>query len=437
MNAIAQQLESIIGTDSICEWENLDISRQTGISRAIASDTSPNLIVYPKTPEKLAEVMACSYRNGWRVLPCGNATKLHWGGLVEAADLVVSTQRLNQIVEHAVGDLTLTAQAGAKFSQIQATLAEHQQYLALDPSYPDAATLGGIVATGDTGSLRQRYNGVRDQLIGVTFARSDGQLSKGGGRVVKNVAGYDLMKLMSGSFGTLGIVTQVTFRLYPIPDVANTVVLTGDAEAIAQAAQTLRGSALTPTAADILSPQLVREANLGEGMGLMARFHSVAASVEEQSRRLLEVGDKLGLGGTRYGEGDESQLWQKLRELIDAPSPESKIICKMGVIPTEAIALLSQLDEVFAEPGLARIHVGSGLGRLRLTDGEAIAPLLDWRSRCQSRGGFLTVLDAPKSVKPQLDVWGYAGNAINIMRRIKQQFDPKNLLSPHRFVGGI
>jgi glycolate oxidase FAD binding subunit len=430
MKAIASCLASIINEEnSVCPWENIPVSQQKSILQVIASPTPPSCIVYPHTTEQLAQVMAEAHRNKWRVLPCGSGSKLNWGGLAKDVDVVVSTERLNRLIEHAIGDLTVTVEAGMKFSRLQAMLADSGQFLALDPITQDTATIGGIVATADTGSLRQRYGSVRDQLLGMTFVRADGQIAKAGGRVVKNVAGYDLMKLFTGSYGTLGVLSQVTFRVYPLPEASGTVVLTGDAKAISQAADTLRGSALTPTQADLLSTQLVSNLELGKGLGLIARFQSIAESVKEQSNRLLEVGAQLGLQGTIYSAADEADLWRILREQMHSCASESGISCKIGVLPTAAVEVLTQ-----AEVGL--IHIASGLGVLRFEGENTVDKVLEIRNLCQTHGGFLTILSAPVKVK-QLDVWGYTGNAVQLMRRIKEQFDKEYILSPGRFVGGI
>lgn len=429
-SAIAQSLTNILKPDAIRNKEDLQLPKQKRIEQTVTSDTSQSCIVYPNTQEELAQVIASAQQNRWRVLPCGSGTKLDWGGQAKGIDVIISTERLNRVIEHAVGDLTLTVEAGAKFSDLQAILAKEGQFIALDPAYPQSATIGGIIATADAGSLRQRYGGVRDMLLGIYFVRYDGQIAKAGGRVVKNVAGYDLMKLFTGCFGTLGIITQATFRLYPLPEASQTVVLTGTADAIAGATKTLLASALTPTAVDLLSTQLVTRLELGKGMGLITRFQSVTESVKEQSIRLLQVGEKLGLQGSSYSENEEANLWQRLQESIWESDIEPEITCKIGVLPTAAVAILTQLDS----QGIGLIHAGSGLGILRLDKAETI---LKMRSFCESHSGFLTVLSAPLSVKKELDVWGYSGNALDLMRQIKQQFDPENIFSPHRFVGGI
>ena len=373
------------------------------------------------------------------ILPCGSGSKLHWGGLVKVDPtthyqeiIVVSCDRLNGLIEHAVGDLTVTVEPGIKYAELQATLAKTGQFLAIDPAYPETATLGGIIATADTGSLRQRYRGVRDMLLGISLVRSDGKIAKAGGRVVKNVAGYDLMKLFTGSYGTLGIISQVTLRVYPIQEASGTVVLVGERDHIAKATQTLLSSALTPVAVELLSTNLVKELDLGKAVGLIVRFQTVIGSVEEQLQKLLEVGNSLGLNCTRYCDY-EVELWNKLKQKIWHSHRKTEIICKIGVMPNQAVETLNQ---VALETGLGLIHAGSGLGELHFNsvNPETILELRQW---CESIGGFLTVLAAPLEIKQKLDVWGYNQNGLDMMRRIKQKFDPQNILNPHSFVGGI
>ncbi len=432
--AIAQKLASIVGTDAVIDWQDIEVERK--LERSLLSDF-PSCIVYPHTEAQLSEVITCAYENKWRVLPCGGGSKISWGGLVEA-DLIVSTKNLNKLIQHAVGDLTVTLEAGTKFATVQDTLATAGQFLALDPTAPQSATMGGIVATADTGSLRQRFGSVRDQLLGISFVRADGQLAKAGGRVVKNVAGYDLMKLFTGSYGTLGIITAVTFRVYPLLEASETVVLTGEAEKIAQALTSLRSSALTPTKADLLSSQLVERLDIGQGLGLIVQFQSMAESVRQQSASLLELGQQLGLQGASYSAIDEAQLWQKLQTQMSVDTTEPVVTCKIGLLPTAAVAMLAQLDTIAPQSGISLIHTGSGLGFLRLEADVATAEkILEMRSHCETQGGFLTILEAAAALKQQIDVWGYSGNALNLMRLIKQQFDAENILSPHRFVGGI
>lgn len=408
-----------------------------GLSRILPS---PHDVcgVIPQSVEELAAILAAAGENRWRVLPSGRGSKLDWGGLARGADVLVSTARLNRLIDHAVGDLTITVEAGMGFSEVQSILAKAGQFLAIDPTYPNHATIGGIIATGDAGSLRQRYGGVRDMLLGISFVRADGAIVKAGGRVVKNVAGYDLMKLFTGSYGTLGILTQATFRVYPIPETSQTLVMAGEPETIARATQTLLSSALTPTCVDLLSSRLVSQLQLGSGMGLAIRFQSIAPGVTAQVQRSQELAQALNLKVRSLAEADEVALWQKLKETIQPAPLGETVTCKIGVRSTEAISTLVEMESLIPAPLLATVHAGSGLGSLCFPEGGVRSVgLAQLRSRLQERGGFLTLLQGSIALKQQVDAWGYNGNALELMRNLKHQFDPLNILNPGRFVGGI
>jgi len=433
--SIAQSVESFLGAENTVSWDAADSGLRSQVAQ-VAPNTQIGCIAYPQNQEQLAKVMTCAAQNRWRLLPCGGGSKLHWGGTADQIDLVVSTARMNRLIEHAVGDLTVTVEAGMRLAELQDILGKESQFLAIDPAYADRAMIGGIVATGDTGSLRQRYNSVRDMVIGISFVRSDGEIAKAGGRVVKNVAGYDLMKLLTGSYGTLGIISQITFRIYPLPAASQTVVLTGDSGAIAQATATLLASGLTPSAIDLIDAQTVKALGLGKGVGLISRFQTIEVSIKEQTKQLLALEQPLGLAVTVRSGDDETTLWQQLRERIEASPQPSSVTCKIGVLPAQAVQTLTQFDQVDANLTIAQIHAGSGLGVLRF---ESISSdtLLKMRSICEVQGGFLSIQAAPLSLKQTVDVWGSSGTALALMRRIKQQFDPQALLSPGRFVGGI
>src|SRR6266567_7005669 len=182
----------------------------------------PKLVVEPGTEQELAEILRLSSEASLAVIPRGGGTKLGWGNSPARADLIVLTSRLSKIIEHAWADLTASAEAGCTIQKLQETLAQHGQRLALDPLWPRKATIGGVLSTNDSGALRLRFGALRDLIIGVTIALPDGTLASSGGKVVKNVAGYDLPKLVTGALGTLGVITRAVFRLHPLPHLART-----------------------------------------------------------------------------------------------------------------------------------------------------------------------------------------------------------------------
>ncbi len=440
MTAIAPSLSKILPETALTPWDELSPDWQQRIAPAIAPGQTPQYLIQPETEEQLAQVIRQAHAGDRNVLICGNGSKLGWGDAAERIDWVISTARLNRLIENAAGDLTLTVEAGTTLEQIQTVLEPHNLFLALDPAYPKTATIGGIIATADAGSLRHRYGGVRDLLLGIQFVRADGEIAKAGGRVVKNVAGYDLMKLFTGGYGTLGLLTQVTLRTYPIPEAFRTVLLTGEKAALEKMSLAIAQSSLSPISQDWLSSELMQSTAQGDTTALALRFGNVEASVVEQSEEVRLLGQKLGLGLSVLVGKPEEGFWADVSDRLcqrTSPIDDSEtVLCKFGVMPTASEATVQLIKELSSETKV-RVNGGSGLGMLRGMaadwDGEAVGRL---RSHCQSHKGFLTVLEAPAGLKQQLDVWGYSGNALPVMQRIKEQFDPKKTLNPGRFVVG-
>ncbi|MGP1384294.1 MAG: FAD-binding oxidoreductase [Thainema sp.] len=446
MSDIASVLESIVGAEAVQTAEQQTSRWQTAILYETAKpngrsteSAQPSCLVFPADIDSLVEVMRCAHSENWRVMACGHGSKLTWGGQVRAVDVVISTERLNQIVQHAVGDLTVTVQAGVPFAALQNTLRQANQFLPLDPAYPEQATVGGIVATADAGSWRQRYGGVRDLLIGISLVRYDGQTAKAGGKVVKNVAGYDLMKLMTGSYGTLGILSELTFRTYPWLDDSATVVLAGKLDALAQAASEIRASVLTPTMFDWLSTQFMQSLDLDDNPGLAIRFQSIPESITEQCDRILKLSSEMSIKTHLITDEAETDLWDGIQAQIWPTDPDltDHCTCKIGLLPSAIMSLLQQLDTWTEQPYWGRIHASSGIGTLRFamsadTEKSMIELLKNVRSHCESASGYLTILEAPPSIKSAIDIWGYTGNALSLMQGISHQFDPDQRLSPGR-----
>ena len=449
-NQLITLFTNLIGDESVVLFDRLKPYLHQRIVQSLADDSlQPVCMLYPKTIAELSSAIALACKHRLRILPCGNATKLDWGGLVSRADLIISTSRLNRVIEHCVGDLTVTVESGVNYQDLQSVLAKEGQFLAIDPPYSRTASIGGILATGSAGSWRHRYHSVRDMCLGVEFVRSDGEVVKAGGRVVKNVAGYDLMKLLTGSYGTLGIASTITFRLYPLPEYTQIALITGDAVAIAQAAQKISTSVLTPTACDLLSASAIADLGLGDGAGLVIQFSSLKASVLEQCDRVMILAKELNLqvqiidAVADFWQLLEMLMWEdKLRDLncnLDQIA-NNNIVCKLGILPAAAVFILQKCEQIFEDKSYAlQIHMGSGLGVLRVHGssqnlGAIAQQIAKVRSMIESHDGFLTILEAPHELKVENNVWGYTGNAGDLMRKIQQKFDPKGLLSPNRLL---
>src|SRR2546421_6285670 len=215
------------GLHSALRYKFIALVGNEYVRAATAADAvagaQPKLVIEPGTERELVEVLRLSNEAGLTVIPRGGGTKLGWGNSPTRADLILSTARMTEIIEHAWADLTVTVEAGCTIQRLQETLAQHGQRLALDTLWPEKATVGGVLSTNDSGALRLRFGALRDLIIGATIALPDGTLASSGGKVVKNVAGYDLPKLVTGALGTLGVITRAVFRLHPLPKDARTV----------------------------------------------------------------------------------------------------------------------------------------------------------------------------------------------------------------------
>ena len=376
----------------------------------------------PGTLEEAAELLRSCAESGESVRFTGGGTKLEWGSPAHDHSVEVRTTGLAQITAHNDGDLTAVVEAGVKLTDLQTALAEKNQMLAVDP--PDeagAATVGGLVATADSGPLRHRYGGIRDLIVGATFALADGTVAKSGGTVIKNVAGYDLAKLFCGSFGTLGLIGTVALRLHPRPQSSATVRAESENGQMLQRG-TLALSRL-PLEADCLDVSWVSGA--GEAI---ARF-SGATSAE----RAAAAGDALReLGMDSVVEQDDDQLWARQRH---GQRVRDGAIVRVSGLTTGLANVLTEADRLGARV-VGRAGLGISFVALRGDESELVGAIEELR---RALAPFAcVVLDAPEAVRAKLDVWGEGdGGTIRLMQRIKERFDPTRTLNPGIFVGGI
>lgn len=418
------EIAGITGAEHLREAEPTDAI--TGIQ--------PRMVVEPATAEQIAAVLQYCSRTSMAIVPRGAGTKLAWGNAPRQAAVVLSSRRLNHVIEHAHSDLTATVESGCTVSQFQQTLAAHSQQLALDPLWPERATVGGMLATNDSGSLRVRFGSLRDLIIGITIALPDGTLAKSGGKVVKNVAGYDLQKLMTGAFGTLGIITQATFRLYALPKAVRSFTFS--------VPDTVSASSFIHRVLDSTIPYTglqLRCSSSGENQ-IDVRLECAPDALDTQSLQL-----------TRMAAGKETHVdvWQERERLFEADD-HSTAILKVSVLPSQLAESAAIAKEIATDLDLTWKYVaqGFGIGFLRLQAREspgcgADEKLLSATTKLRreaadgSSPGSWVLLQAPAGVKSRIDAWGAAPDSIELMRRIKQQFDPAGILNPGRFVGGI
>ena len=355
-------------------------------------------IVEPQSGEEAAEILRCANQDGAAVIPRGGGTKADWGNPAARSDVMLSTARLNRVIEHAWADLTVTVEAGCTIAELQRTLAQHGQRLAVDPLWPDKATVGGVLSANDSGVLRLRYGGLRDLVIGVTLALADGTLAQSGGKVVKNVAGYDLSKLVTGAFGTLGVIVSATFRLHPLPKNTRTVTAAvADLGAMQRLLSKILDAQLVPAAV---------QARVGPGAPhIDVLFEGTEEGIQVQVERLREMAPLTE---------SSDEVWTRL----DA-------VAKISVLPAKIAETLEGLE------GYAVVEA-TGIGWLQA------GRLAELREKIERAGGSLVTMRP----FPGMDAWGSTaqnggGGALELMRSIKRHFDPRGTLNPGVFVGGI
>jgi len=388
-------------------------------------------------PSTLQELVHGLHRRAAPWLASGLGTRLDWASPVLPAPggpLVISTCKLDQVVEHRAGDFTVTVQAGHPLVALQDMLAEAGQWLAVDWPWgsgrdgEQSGSVGGLVARGLAGGLRQRHLGVRDQVIGIKVMRADGTIAKAGGQVVKNVAGYDLIRLMTGSWGSLGLITEVTLRTLPQPRHRGGLLLQGPAEALKPLRRLCLGAALAPQRLDWWSPAL---AGVEQPALLLALASISAAALADQLQQLAAAATQQGL--------TVQQLPQEQLEALESrgggsdAEPEAQgWLLQLGVLPAQAVELLGDLQRLQLACSLA---AGAGLG-LAWAPSAALADhqVEQLRRRCRALGGELIVLRQPASAAPPLPSWLDAP-ARPWIEAVKREFDPLQQLARGRLPG--
>jgi glycolate oxidase FAD binding subunit len=390
---------------------------------------TPQFVAEPASESELAKVLQFANDARLAVIPRGGGTKLEWGNPLGRADVILSTIRLDKIIEHAWSDMTVTVEAGCTIAKLQEALAQHGQRLAFDPLWPERATVGGVLSTNDSGALRLRFGALRDLIIGVTLALPDGTIASSGGKVVKNVAGYDLPKLATGALGTLGVITRSVFRLHPLPQNARTLTVTvRDAQEAQRIFSVVQNSSLAHTA-------LQARFTGGNSAHVEILFEGTVVGVAAQAA------DFANPIAPSIAKEASAEMWRARQELFSRePKNQETSVAKISILPAAISETVQQIAELASTQNLRWQLVlqatGVGCLQLRGVTEDLRTALQTARNELERGGGSLVLLERPPGLA-QLDAWGRAGDALPLMRALKQQFDPKGTLNPGRFVGGI
>ncbi|MDZ4164076.1 MAG: FAD-binding oxidoreductase [Smithellaceae bacterium] len=443
---LAASLERIVGGENLLTGPD-----QLG---AYAVDGSvPKFVALPANREEMAALVSLGAGEGLVMVPWGGGTKMATGNIPPRVDLVISTRRLKQMVEYNINDLCVSVESGVTLAELQGRLAGEGRgfFIPLDPSGTAGSTLGGIVATNDSGPRRFLYGAARDCILGLKAVSPRGRQVAAGGKTVKNVSGYDMTKLFIGSWGTLGIISEVTFKILPLPEKESTVLIYfSDPAKAGEMARKVVNSPFYPAAVELLDPRAA--ASLGPdlpvGYLLALLLDGVAEAVDRLEIEMEKMGRETGASQVVTLRGAAHiPIWTAIRDL-----PLVLLDKYPGMISLKANFPLSQYSELLATcEGMAKAagigaawagHAGNGIlyGHLLLPRDITVKEhdLVNLISRMTAetvqRGGNLSLLCAPAGVKEHIDVWGETRKDKLIMSRIKQEFDPAGLMNAGRFM---
>jgi glycolate oxidase FAD binding subunit len=445
VSGLIDELIGIVGDAFVQTQASLDAYRVDG--------RTPWIVISPGDVEQVAAVLALAQREELAVIPWGGGTTMGLGHPPERLDIVLCLQRLNRLLEHEPADLTATTQAGITMADLQRHLGRRGQWWPVEPPLADRATLGGVLATNASGPKRLLYGTARDLLIGIKVVHADGAISKAGGKVAKNVTGYDMMKLYIGSLGTLAVIVEATLKLRPLPPIQHVTCSTfRSMEAAHNAAKQLLAAGLLPNALELVNPPLCKILHATfepttdiDGWSLVVGVDGPAQAVHRQLRDIETV--LRGAGAASWWVGaDDGRLWQALQSRFRAhgAEPSARVIIRVGTVRTQVGNILSRLTELgthLSIPIELTARFGNGLiyGGLPLDAGPVQSAhvsqaLAEMRGHLAARHGYLVVESAPPSFKAQFDCWGDLGPQAEVMAGLKREFDPRRVLNPGRFI---
>ena len=412
----------------------------------------PKAVVFPRSMEQLSQVMATAWEANVAVAPWGGGTRAHFGNLVRRLDVVIDLSHMDRVVQHNPGDLTATVEAGISLETLRHTLAQHGQFLALDAPLPHHATIGGTLAAGVSGPLKWHYRHPRDLVIGMKVVQANGKIIKSGGQVVKNVSGYDMARLHIGGLGTLGIIAEVSFKLIPLPKNEATIVAAFETlQHSAEAGLDTFHSHIMPLALTSFDGTANRRARpLPEGGNhfLAVRLGGRPSALERQVRDYTSLCQQRGATNVEnLDEAATEAFWRSLSDFGWDEAEHPVMTGRASLLPTRIAELsnvLEQLDPKGALHPAILSHPGYGSVMINWFDQaggvsfeDAARTLTQAREAVHEVGGRMIIERCPLELKSQFDVWDLIGGPLAVMRRMKEQYDPKGILNPGRFAGGI
>jgi glycolate oxidase FAD binding subunit len=420
----------------------------------------PKVIVSPGTIDEVSKIVGYANQKHVAIIPMGNRTKMGMGGIPKKIDVLLSTRQLNRITDADCENLTLSVESGITLSEVQKSLAKERRgyFLPLDPPFTEKATIGGIVATNSSGPKRLVYGTARDLITGIKSVFPNGDIVVSGGKTVKNVSGYDMCKLLIGSFGTLGIICEVTFKLLPLPEKEATLWIPfATIDEANGLVQEIAHSQLIPASMDILNAMAVKKIRSSVSIPQNGKYlvaiglEGVAESIERQIAEVRDRGTKHGALETVPVNSEKHRaFWIAVRDSAQglAEADPNLISLKSNFVISKCGEMLKSYERIAQRLGVdcAFIcHSGSGIlytyvlaGKRVRSKSESLVQLIgELASEAVKNGGNLLVESCPLPIKKRVDVWGQPRSDYRVMRRLKEEMDPAGILNPGRFVGGI
>ncbi len=410
---------------------------------------SGHITIHPQTEQEISDILQYASNHHLLVNIAGAGSKRGFGGEMESANILLSLEQYTGIVEHHAGDMTITVKAGTSFQEIQNYLKPFNQKIALDPFLPQQATIGGLIACNDSGPKRLGYGAARDAVIGLRIVYPDGKVIRSGGKVVKNVAGYDMNKLFIGSMGTIGVLSEVTIKLRPVTKDETTMLITfpnHKIEEIKAFSIQLLDSMIEPICFELLNPELTEIFSGEKSFALLISFEDVEKSVQYQEEYLKKQIPKNAKMKKLKGE-DSANFWQAFYQLVpnalENPKNEKvKAAVKIGTVNVNIAPILKESSliqdtcnvKIFGHGGL-----GHGIMQLYIDGAEVdvIDALKKLRSLAKMYNGYAVIRHLPFNLRKQIDTWGEKPSSFFLLEGIKEKIDPKRMLNRHRYVGGI